>query len=239
MREALAAADDAELLHELEWCNRRVLARIHRLTLARLRKEIEPVSAAALMRFLLRWQRVARNTPADRRRRASRGSSSSCRASRPRPARGSARCCRRACTATTRAGSISCASPARSCGAGSARGDAAIEPSREPIEVARSRERVSRARRSDVRTTRRGGADARPPARRARRSRAASAPRDRERAHAGFGEQIIAQLVTTSTRDAPRRRLRARSAAPRDAAIARGRRPRRARTRRRARRRSR
>ena len=61
-REALAAADDSSILHDLEWCNRRVLARIHRLTLARLRKEIEPVSAAALMRFLLRWQRVSRNT---------------------------------------------------------------------------------------------------------------------------------------------------------------------------------
>jgi ATP-dependent Lhr-like helicase len=61
-REALAAADDTGALYDLEWCNRRVLARIHRLTLARLRKEIEPVSAAALMRFLLRWQRVARHT---------------------------------------------------------------------------------------------------------------------------------------------------------------------------------
>jgi ATP-dependent helicase Lhr and Lhr-like helicase len=60
VRTAMAAADDA--LHDVEWCNRRVLARIHRLTLARLRKEIEPVTAAALMRFLLRWQRVARNT---------------------------------------------------------------------------------------------------------------------------------------------------------------------------------
>ncbi|MBS1118248.1 MAG: associated domain protein, partial [Deltaproteobacteria bacterium] len=62
VREALAAADDPAALHDLEWCNRRVLARIHRLTLTRLRKEIEPVSAAALMRFLLRWQRVSRNT---------------------------------------------------------------------------------------------------------------------------------------------------------------------------------
>ncbi len=62
VRDARAAADDSELMLDLEWCNRRVLARIHRLTLARLRKEIEPVSAAALMRFLLRWQRVARNT---------------------------------------------------------------------------------------------------------------------------------------------------------------------------------
>jgi ATP-dependent Lhr-like helicase len=59
-REAMAAADDH--LEDLEWCNRRVLARIHRLTLARLRKEIEPVSAAALMRFILRWQRVARHS---------------------------------------------------------------------------------------------------------------------------------------------------------------------------------
>ncbi|HUJ60478.1 MAG TPA: DEAD/DEAH box helicase [Kofleriaceae bacterium] len=60
--QALAAADDTALLLAVEWCNRRVLARIHRLTLARLRREIEPVSAAALMRFLLRWQRVARGT---------------------------------------------------------------------------------------------------------------------------------------------------------------------------------
>jgi len=62
VRQALAAADDSDLLIDTEWCNRRVLARIHRLTLARLRKEIEPVTAAALMRFLLRWQRVAKNT---------------------------------------------------------------------------------------------------------------------------------------------------------------------------------
>ncbi len=59
---ARGALDDGDTLGELEWCNRRVLARIHRLTLAKLRREIEPVSAAALMRFLLRWQRVARNT---------------------------------------------------------------------------------------------------------------------------------------------------------------------------------
>ena len=62
MRDAIAATDDTAVLSELEWCNRRVLARIHRLTLARLRREIEPVSAAALMRFLLRWQRVSKNT---------------------------------------------------------------------------------------------------------------------------------------------------------------------------------
>lgn len=42
----------------LRFCNRRILARIHRSTLATLRKQIEPVSAATLMRFLFRWQRA-------------------------------------------------------------------------------------------------------------------------------------------------------------------------------------
>ena len=41
-----------------EWCNRRVLARIHRLTLGTLRREIEPVSTADYVRFLFRWQHV-------------------------------------------------------------------------------------------------------------------------------------------------------------------------------------
>jgi ATP-dependent Lhr-like helicase len=45
---------------EQEWCNRRVLARIHRLTLGRLRREIEPVSTADFLRFLSRWQHLAR-----------------------------------------------------------------------------------------------------------------------------------------------------------------------------------
>ena len=43
----------------LEWCDRRLLARIHRYTLNRLRAEIEPVGAADFMRFLLHWQHVA------------------------------------------------------------------------------------------------------------------------------------------------------------------------------------
>ncbi len=42
-----------------EWCNRRVLARIHRLTLGTLRREIEPVTTAEYVRFLFRWQHVA------------------------------------------------------------------------------------------------------------------------------------------------------------------------------------
>jgi ATP-dependent Lhr-like helicase len=44
---------------EIEWCDRRLLARIHRLTVATLRKQIEPVTAAQFMRWLLRWQHVA------------------------------------------------------------------------------------------------------------------------------------------------------------------------------------
>ena len=43
---------------EVEWCERRLLARIHRLTVATLRKQIEPVTAAQFMRWLLRWQHV-------------------------------------------------------------------------------------------------------------------------------------------------------------------------------------
>ena len=43
---------------DLEWCDRRLLARIHRYTLDRLRKEIEPVTAADFMRFLFIWQRA-------------------------------------------------------------------------------------------------------------------------------------------------------------------------------------
>jgi ATP-dependent Lhr-like helicase len=43
---------------DLEWCDRRLLARIHRLTINRLRAEIQPVSMAEFQRFLLVWQRV-------------------------------------------------------------------------------------------------------------------------------------------------------------------------------------
>lgn len=42
-----------------EWCERRLLARIHRYTIKRLRSEIEPVAAADYMRFLLQWQGLA------------------------------------------------------------------------------------------------------------------------------------------------------------------------------------
>ena len=48
----------------LEWCERRLLARIHRYTLGRLRREIEPASRSEFVRFLFEWQRVK---PDDRR----------------------------------------------------------------------------------------------------------------------------------------------------------------------------
>ena len=44
---------------EDEWCERRLLARIHRYTVNRLRAEIEPVAAKDFLRFLFDWQRVA------------------------------------------------------------------------------------------------------------------------------------------------------------------------------------
>jgi ATP-dependent Lhr-like helicase len=43
----------------IEWCERRLLARIHHLTVATLRKQVEPVTAAQFMRWLLRWQHIA------------------------------------------------------------------------------------------------------------------------------------------------------------------------------------
>jgi ATP-dependent Lhr-like helicase len=46
-----------------QWCDRRLLARIHRYTVKRLRAEIEPVQARDYLRFLFDWQRV---TPATR-----------------------------------------------------------------------------------------------------------------------------------------------------------------------------
>src|SRR5208283_2330327 len=47
---------------QTEWCERRLLARIHRLTVATLRKQIQPVTAAQFMNWLLRWQHIAPGT---------------------------------------------------------------------------------------------------------------------------------------------------------------------------------
>ncbi|MBI1767860.1 MAG: DEAD/DEAH box helicase [Bacteroidetes bacterium] len=43
---------------EEEWCERRLLARIHRYTIRKLRSEIQPVSAADYMRFLFSWHQL-------------------------------------------------------------------------------------------------------------------------------------------------------------------------------------
>lgn len=47
---------------ETEWCERRLLARIHRLTLGSLRKQVQSVTPAQFMSWLLRWQHVAPST---------------------------------------------------------------------------------------------------------------------------------------------------------------------------------
>ena len=45
-----------------EWCDRRLLARIHQLTIGRLRREIEPIAPAQFMRWLCEWQHVSPGT---------------------------------------------------------------------------------------------------------------------------------------------------------------------------------
>jgi ATP-dependent helicase Lhr and Lhr-like helicase len=47
---------------ENEWCDRRLLARIHKMTLGELRSQIQPATASQFMRWLLRWQHVAPGT---------------------------------------------------------------------------------------------------------------------------------------------------------------------------------
>jgi ATP-dependent Lhr-like helicase len=47
---------------ENEWCDRRLLARIHKMTLGELRSQIQPATASQFMRWLLRWQHVAPST---------------------------------------------------------------------------------------------------------------------------------------------------------------------------------
>jgi ATP-dependent Lhr-like helicase len=57
-RFSAAAPLDGAAAPEEEWCERRLLARIHRYTVKRLRAEIEPVQARDFLRFLCEWQRV-------------------------------------------------------------------------------------------------------------------------------------------------------------------------------------
>lgn len=47
---------------ETEWCERRLLARVHKYTIQRLRREIEPVAPATFMRFVFAWQHLVPDT---------------------------------------------------------------------------------------------------------------------------------------------------------------------------------
>ncbi len=47
---------------ETEWCERRLLARIHRYTLEKLRRAIKPISSSDYLRFLLRWHSLTEGT---------------------------------------------------------------------------------------------------------------------------------------------------------------------------------
>jgi ATP-dependent Lhr-like helicase len=49
-------------LHDLEWCDRRLLARIHRMTLEGLRRQIAPVSTEQFLQFLIRFQHLRPDT---------------------------------------------------------------------------------------------------------------------------------------------------------------------------------
>src|SRR5262249_41154647 len=55
-----AAASAVDGTERLEWCDRRLLQRIHRLTVGRLRREIDPLNGPDFMRFLFRWHGVSR-----------------------------------------------------------------------------------------------------------------------------------------------------------------------------------
>ena len=57
-----APADDQP--HQIEWCERRILQRIHRLTLGTLRKQVEPVTPAIFMRWLFDWHHLAPHSEA-------------------------------------------------------------------------------------------------------------------------------------------------------------------------------
>ncbi|MEI9981392.1 MAG: DEAD/DEAH box helicase [Edaphobacter sp.] len=52
-------APESNADHEIEWCERRILQRIHRRTVATLRKQVEAVTPAVYMRWLLQWQHLA------------------------------------------------------------------------------------------------------------------------------------------------------------------------------------
>jgi ATP-dependent helicase Lhr and Lhr-like helicase len=66
-KSVIRGRDDVVHENDVEWCDRRLLLRIHRYTRERRRAEIQPVAPAQFMRFLFRWQRVATESRDDRR----------------------------------------------------------------------------------------------------------------------------------------------------------------------------
>ena len=128
-----------------EWCERRLLARIHRYTLKRLRSEIEPATIADYQRFLLHWQGLGGE------RREGREALSAVLGelqglALPAARRGSGRCCRRAWQTTDRICWINCPRPASSSGGGRGRAAPRRRAARAPSQLRRSRS--CRARRS-------------------------------------------------------------------------------------------
>jgi ATP-dependent helicase Lhr and Lhr-like helicase len=55
---APGSSDSGHVIEMVEWCDRGLLARIHRLTIGTIRKQIEPVTAAQFMSWLFSWQHV-------------------------------------------------------------------------------------------------------------------------------------------------------------------------------------
>ena len=106
---------------ETEWCDRRLLARIHRLTLGALRKQIQPVTAAQFMRWLLRWQHAHTGNASARRTRHARSAAAAARIRSARKCLGTAYSQAAASRITIQTSSIAFASPAPSAGAGSRR----------------------------------------------------------------------------------------------------------------------
>ena len=87
-----AASED----HEIEWCERRILQRIHKLTVGTRRKQVEPVAPATFMRWLLALAAPGAADPAWPAKKGCWKRSRNWRASKRRPSSGSARCCPRA-----------------------------------------------------------------------------------------------------------------------------------------------
>ena len=125
----------------LEWCERRLLARIHRYTIKTLRAEIEPVSGADFMRFLFEWQGVTRAAETGGRREPGRGHRAARGLRECRPPRGRATCSPRGSMNTIRTGSTACVCRAARCGRGSRRRNPPA-----PRRCAPRRSRWSRAR---------------------------------------------------------------------------------------------